>query len=123
MDTNLKDKYHKLQEETEEMKDTMTPDLTLMSYNVLLPTQSRFIRAITKPEIRYEYHFNTLFPSLSPDILCLQECSELYINMLEKSQFFKDGYSHSGAFKSDRSGHHPLIVSRLPMEVLYQDCI
>jgi len=96
-------------------------DLTILSYNILLPIHNKIIGPLLAFETRYIYQFDTLFPKLNPDILCLQEVTETYIEMLEKSKFFKNGYQHSGALESKRNGHHPLIISRLPMKILYTD--
>lgn len=96
-------------------------DFTLVSYNVLKPTNSKLIRLLLSPETRYAYHFETLFPSLEPEVICVQEWSDLYIQMLENSSFYKTGYTHTEIPEVLRDDHFPMIISKLPMKVHYND--
>jgi endonuclease/exonuclease/phosphatase family metal-dependent hydrolase len=62
---------------------------------------------------------NSLFPSLSPEILCLQEVTLYYIDQLEQSDFFASGYSHTPVPEVLIDDHFPMIVSKLPFDLLY----
>ena len=119
MNKDINQPINRFKVDSEEVKDFFNVDLTLLSYNVLLPISNKVFQALTNPKRRYEYHFNTLFPSLNPDILCLQEVTPMYIQMLENSDFYiEGGYSHSEPADFNRNGHCPLIISKLPMKIL-----
>ncbi|CAI2371620.1 unnamed protein product [Moneuplotes crassus] len=108
------------------MKKEDKVDLTLLSYNILIPILGnhlfmprRLIKSITNFEKRYTYHFETLFPRLAPDVLCLQEVTETYIEMLEASKFYKEGgYTRTKQTNYIKHGHTPMVVSKYPMECL-----
>ncbi|CAI2367239.1 unnamed protein product [Moneuplotes crassus] len=106
-------------------EDSPEVDLTLLSYNVLHPINNTYIvpekliKYLADYEKRYSYHFESLFPDLAPDVLCLQEVSEAYISMLKNSTFYKKGgYTRTKATPSAKYGRSPMILSKYPMECL-----
>lgn len=86
---------------------------------MLLPITNKVAKHVMSYWKRYEHQFTSLFPSICPDVLCLQEVTHIYLEMLEKSDFYiKGNYSHSGPKFGSKRGHSPIIVSKYPIEVL-----
>ena len=63
--------------------------------------------------------FTKLFPSLDADIYCLEEVTPLFIDRLEKSKFYKEGFEHTPIDSEKVKAHFPMIISRLPFVTLY----
>jgi mRNA deadenylase 3'-5' endonuclease subunit Ccr4 len=105
----------------EALSDLMVekPIMSLVSFNVLYATSNSYIKALTSQTARYEYQVETLFPKLDADILCLQEVSLEYIEILEKSKVFKDNYQHTPA--DPQLIHFPMIVTKLPFQLLLNE--
>lgn len=106
----------------EDKDSSDNPPIKVATFNVLKPAefwnvvQGYFAAA----EPRYKYQLETLFPQLDEDIYSLQEVTPSFIDMLEESDFYKSGgYSHTPADLTNNYGHFPMIVSRIPFEILY----
>jgi endonuclease/exonuclease/phosphatase family metal-dependent hydrolase len=96
--------------------------LKVTTFNVLKPAQIWDIVQgyVATTEPRYKYQIDTLFPQLDQDIFSLQEVTPEYIELLEDSEFYKSGnYEHTPADALNKYGHFPMIVSRLPFDLLY----
>jgi len=62
-----------------------------------------------------------MFPELNADILCLQECTQEYLKMLNKSHL-RDVYQISNFEATRAKAHFPLILSKIPFnELLIRD--
>lgn len=102
--------------------DTNTPDsflVSVMNLNVLFPFYYHPLASISDYETRYNYQFDELFTDYKPDILCLEEVTDEYVEMLEDSDFYKSGYQHTPLSTDESDFHHPLIVTKLPYTLLY----
>ena len=98
---------------------TVEPMLTLLTFNVLFPIYLQPFGFITDYNTRYQYQLEELFPSMNADIICLQEITEEYIPELERSELIKQGYKFTPPMPPTYSSHYPMILSRLPFELLY----
>ena len=91
--------------------------LSLVSYNVLFPVKNKPISWLLDPDRRYKCQFDVVFSEIEPDILCLQEVTDEYTNLLENSKFFKEGYQHTPLSRDFY--HQPMIVTKLPFTLLF----
>ena len=92
--------------------------LSLVSYNVLFPVKKLVVKQLLDADRRYQCQFNEVFPELDADVMWLQEVTSDYVEALENSKFYKEGYQHTELTGSLH--HEPLIVSKLPFTVLYK---
>jgi len=108
-----KDSFEELKQEEQMM--------SLVSYNVLYAVKNKILRLLLDPERRFRFQFDEMFPKLNADIYCLQEVTTEYIEMMEKSKFYKEGFSHTPPDEKRINNHFPMILTKLPFKLLLNE--
>ena len=105
-------------------KDGTKDIVKVATYNVLKVAENPLFNVILKPQERYKYQMNVLFPSLDVDILCLNEVQHDYHGELMQNKDLKERFPYKTEKEDtpNKNQIHNMILSKYPFRV-YKQCI
>jgi len=92
----------------------------IATFNVLKPLP--WMDWLLQSTIRYNYQIGILFPNLEADVICLNEVTEPYVELLENDSFLKSTYQHPPFRPKDAlpDDLRVVILSRIPYKLIWQ---
>jgi len=95
--------------------------LKIATYNVLKPVP--WFDWIVQTRTRYSYQLQTVLPSLEADIICLNEVTESYVQMLDKDPYLTANYQYSPLRPPDTDPDdiRVAILSKTPIKIIKQE--
>lgn len=93
-------------------------DLKIATYNILNDVKSTPVELILRSKVRFANQLNEIIPTLDADILCLNEVTPLFYQMLLKSDWANKGDLHFSFTGPKESTHENLIISKFPFQVI-----
>ena len=93
--------------------------IRVATYNVLKVAKNPLFNLLLRPQKRYEYQMNVLFPSLDVDILCLNEVQHYYHGELMQNKELNERFPYKTGKEDTPSENqvYNMVLSKYPIKV------
>jgi poly(A) polymerase len=93
-------------------------ELKIATFNILNDVKSKPVELILRSKSRFAHQLEEIFPRLDADILCLNEVTPLFYDMLLQSNWANQGDLHFSFTGPKESTHENLIITKFPFQVV-----